>query len=79
VRLDRGVPDLEGRVTFQDPEALVLAMVDVQRSGHAGGVRGLGDLDQAQQPPVCSAVALISARPSNHHLASPSPECVAMG
>src|SRR6266545_696865 len=45
VRLDRRVADLEGEVAFEDPEAFVVAVVDVQRHFEAG--RG-GDFDDRQ-------------------------------
>ena len=46
-RRDHGVADLEGDLSFQDPETLVLVVVDVQRSLRAGGLGHLHDGHQA--------------------------------
>jgi hypothetical protein len=74
-RRDRRVADLEGDVALEDPEALVLSVVDVERTSAFGGsVISM----MLSSPPVCSAVTLISASAANHQRASPSPCRVAI-
>ena len=68
-RLDGGVADLERRAALEDPERLVLAMVDVQGSVGAGR---LGHLHDRHLSAGVGAGGLDHASAANHQRASPS-------
>src|SRR5919107_1184907 len=61
---------VEGHLAFEDVEAFILTVMDVQRTREAFGSEYLY---QGVLPPVCSFVALMVASVPIHHNASPSP------